>query len=501
MLSLIAPPVGLVDGDELWYPSKCKFCICFEDGDLIDVTGTFAEITLQLPSQPSNGQTFTFNGRLFTYKTVVSADWDILIGAVTNDTLLNTAAALLTLPDVNRADYYVLPFAGFIIVTAIKVGDDWTLSFTAGTSPLVLITNVAGVNPSLVSADYRANFEILVRNTATDYDWVSIKGFTVVPKITADPIDATWTAELCSPIDTFLLSQITRTRPDLAVTVGMVFYYDWLIDFRIRYASYQNLIESPWAESGTYYATDAICPDYLDYEEYSHKKSKDYILYMLTKRDGLRYCEGTIPFFYAAVDELLEYTLEVTWYVGGLPVSNGDILTTTRSGIVCIAPSVYYPSGYTGEVQINLFNEKAIDYETINFTLGGSCCGNTFYFINRFGKYEILQTLSDAETGLEVEVSEYTTCDSCESSEETIEYSTRFTQRYKAYSNRLDLDSDEDMNYVRDFFTSTEVLLLNEFGELERVIVEKGSIALRENAGQRKVRFAIDYRRQSKTGN
>ena len=503
-LTLITPATGAVYGNTLWFPSKCGFCLCFADGDLLADVGTNAELILNLPTQPANNDTFEFQGQEFTYKTTATLPWEITIGISVAFTLTATANALATHSTMNSADYLIIPALGFIVVSANRVDSALSITFTAGTSPLSLVSNVAGVDPSVLADDYRVFLELLVSTTEAMTEWVVGRGFVVVPNITANPLTGEWTIAMCIPIDQIVNSHITRTIPDTtdATPDLTALHYDWLVRVKPRFSRFYDGTGYPWYDKADEIDfTDALCPVGIDYEQWSPYTTTGDILMMLVRRENLVYCRDTMLFFYCAVRSGVTYDVNIEWNDGSGWTGASDTVTPTRDTILEIRPHSLYPSGFEGEVSVQV-TKTGNDYEKIYFTLRGACCDQTiFYFANRYGKYEIIQCLPESSAGVEVEASKYTTCETCDNREAIVEYASTYTEVGTCFTDRMNIKIQEDQDFILDFFTSTDVHMLLPDGTLERVLLDRGTTAIRQSAGNNRMSFEVKYRKQPKRGN
>lgn len=502
-LTLQTPTPGSIYGSVLWYPSKCGFCLCWDDDELISNTGMAAMLTLYLSIQPTDGQDFTFQGRVYTYRNTPTLPWEITIGGSQAVTLANTALSLSLEPTINPSDYVVLPLLGYIIVAANRVGSQWTLQWLDGGSPLSMVSNVVGVNPALVATDYRVLVDLLISTSDDPLLWEVERGFAVTPRITADPTNGEWSSEMCLPVNTLVDAHITRTVPVIEDdgVAAYELHYDWLVILQPRYRRYLNGDSEPVINNLKQISfTDALCPVGVDYEPWSARNSDEELLMLVTRRGNLTYCTGTLVFLYCVVEEGTEVTINVDWTDGVIDTGATSTVTPTRDCILEVRPHGLYPIGFEGDITVRV-TRAGNDYEEINFTLTGPCCGTTFYFVNRFGKYEVMQCLPEATAGVDIDALSYTTCDSCDNRATKVEYGSTYTQTASCYTPRLDLDSEEDRQFILDFFTSTEVHLLLPDRTLERVVLDRGSRAVRDTASQTKARFEVKYRRQMRAGN
>lgn len=496
--NLTAPALGAVDGTQIWYATKGKFCLCFYDTDLIDDQGTNAELTLQLTSQPTDGQTFVFQGQTYTYRTASPATWEILIGALTTDTLVNTALALYNHPTINVSDYVVVPSSPFIVVSANIVGPLYDLTYANGTSPLTLISNIVGVLPTLEYNDYRLVFQLLYNTTSNSLDWEIDPTQTIIPRITRLE-DGTWEASMCARVDELINARVTRTLPDVATlipTLAHALRYDWFPKLKVRYSAFQNGVEEPKSETTSeLFFTDAISVEgEPDYELWSPRHLVvSEVLALMSKKSGLSYCKNTLVFLYFAIKGTESLIVNVEWNDGsGWVGAAQSSFSATRDTILEVRPHALYPTGFVGQVRVIVEPVHGPpNLETITFKLGG-CCGLNFYFINRFGKFEIFPCLGEAEQSWEITTDKISLCEDCDQIGSYFEYNARLEETHACYSQRLYLSDPEDLALARDFFASTETYL-EEDGELIRVYLSRSVVNVRESAGETSKRLKFEY--------
>jgi len=508
--SIIPLPLSVPDGENIWYPSRCKLCVCFEDEDFVVNYGDYFLLILSLPSLPLDGEDFDINGTTFTYRNSPADPYDILIGANTTDTLLFTLAKIRLLPVLNPADYFTAIISGDLFINANYVGTQYAVVFTPGTSPLFQFSVFTGANPELLP-EFRILFEVLIRKTGSLVIYEAARSFAIIPKVTRHPQTGEPVVEMCTLIDAFINEFIARTLPDFGT--GFAAYNNWLVDFIIRFSSTYlgnpNQIFS--TQSNIYTSTDAICPDGTDYVDWSHIRDTDgNVQWMNTRKTGLSYCRGTSPVFYAAIRGQTDYNLTVDWTGGSAMVV---VNAGSRAAILYVNPNDYLPVGYIGEVRVALtFSPPvpgdAVRYEKIFYTIiPGPCCTTIFYFLNRFGKYEVIECSSEIQYGIEVKSDTFIRCDDCERSSEEIQYGTLFSERVVVMSPRLNIMDDEQREFIKQFIYAPEVWLFippadpsQPAGAFERVLIDRESVTLiREKHAKTSGKFKIKYRRKSKT--
>ena len=463
------------------HPAYCGSggCACFEDDTYLDVGSPFS-ITLSLSSNPVNGDNFIFGGQTWTYRTLPSLDWEILIGVSTNATATNTAAAFYTLADVDNVTYAATAITNSVVVASVPNDPSLGLAFTAGTAPMTASSPTAAIAPA-VASPYVLLARVRTRSTDDLSDYDSSEDIVVTPFVQASSLNGDLTAEMCVPLQSLVAPKLSTPFPDNSQTTPEVLHTP-IAETQVRY----SLNGGAWATSSAFHFFPGRCaPDTEQgLEPYSPNFGGGRGVSWLNHVTDETFCVGSFPPLYAAIDSVA-YTMTVTYTDSGSP-DTYNITAPYKWAVLHVNVGGLLPSGYSGPVLIELAMTGAPNtaHADVQMSFMGDCdCSNQIIFLNDFGVYEMIPTGQKSNEAVEVSADVFTGCADClTTGGSTKELRNTFAESFTVYTRKETMDDDRKARLI-SLLTSPEVWLQRLEGNTVksyRVTLQRGGTVWKE---------------------